>query len=244
MRKLFFLTASLVFGLSLCASGVWAALINIPDVTLVQQWDDGSPSPGNVWQDVVGLSEFQTYNATYDTTSHVLTIFTNWGETSSVTISGLTFRAADLFLSFHGNGNWDAAIPLRGTNKGKVFYSPAIETSKDVVGTTAAIYGGEYTTNINLPGPPSFDVPVLVTSAASSDTVSVIWNSLSGNPDFSVAIDLDGVNTGGLDINSFFFLWGTSTCGNDVILGPLPPSLLLLGSGLLGLVGWRRFRNS
>jgi hypothetical protein len=25
---------------------------------------------------------------------------------------------------------------------------------------------------------------------------------------------------------------------------PLPPSALLLGSGLLGLVGWRRFRKS
>lgn len=30
---------------------------------------------------------------------------------------------------------------------------------------------------------------------------------------------------------------------NDVTVVPLPPTVLLFGSGLLGLVGWRRFRN-
>ena len=34
------------------------------------------------------------------------------------------------------------------------------------------------------------------------------------------------------------------TAASDVAAVPLPPSLLLLGSGLLGLAGWRRFRKN
>jgi hypothetical protein len=35
---------------------------------------------------------------------------------------------------------------------------------------------------------------------------------------------------------------GTFTGSIDVV--PLPPTVLLLGSGLIGLAGWRRFRKS
>jgi hypothetical protein len=48
--------------------------------------------------------------------------------------------------------------------------------------------------------------------------------------------------------------WGTGYASNDSFdmgvridggaLVPLPPTVLLLGSGLLGLVGWRRFRKA
>jgi hypothetical protein len=39
-------------------------------------------------------------------------------------------------------------------------------------------------------------------------------------------------------------VWNTFALTGTVTAVPLPPTVLLLGSGLLGLVGWRRFRKS
>ena len=38
------------------------------------------------------------------------------------------------------------------------------------------------------------------------------------------------------------YLWTSLQATSAVV--PLPPTVWLLGSGLLGLVGWRRFRKS
>ena len=246
-KKMYLLSASLVLVLSLCTSGVWGTELQFPDVTLIQKWSGNQAVPGDHWVDVEGPNSFNTYSATYETSTKVLTIFTNWEENRvSDPIGGLSFTTAALFLDFDHNGSWDAGIPLHGGNKGKVFYSPlTFQTSQGVVGNNQdVVYGGLYTTNVApLTGPPSFVVPVLVSATASLDTASVIWSNPAGsNPDNAVAINLSGVNNGFNPLD-FDFLWGTTTCGNDVIIGtiPLPPSLLLFGSGLLGLVGLRRF---
>jgi YD repeat-containing protein len=264
MRKTILLIMSLLLALGLGASGAWGDVVTCPDnnvlpppnggqANFVQVWSAGfALAGGTIWEDVVGAhNPFATSRATYDTASHILTIFTNWGEntTSTVnTVPPITFVTADLFLNFgNGGATWDAAIPLSGADKGKVFYDPTFDTSIAVVGARVVNFGGKYTTNINGAGTAGniFDIPVTVTSAASADTASVIWNSIV-DPDalFSVAIDLSNVDNG-FNPNNFTFLWGTSTCGNDVITCtpiPLPPSLLLLGSGLLGL-GVMRFRR-
>ena len=248
-KKMYFLSVSLVLALSLCTSGAWGTVVQFPDNTLIQVWSGNQPLTPDHWVDVEGTRQFNTYSATWDTGNHVLTIFTNWSEDASSTIGGITFRAAALFLDVDHNGTWDAAIPLRGSDKGDVYYTPlTFQTSQDVVGTnTDVTYGGLYTNNINSPGPPSFVVPVLVTGTASADTAAVTWTDLNNSdltkPDFSVAINLSNVHNGfNPNDQNLGFLWGTTTCGNDVII-PLPPSLLLFGSGLLGLLGLRRFRK-
>ncbi len=67
---------------------------------------------------------------------------------------------------------------------------------------------------------------------------------------YEIKIRLSGIE-GFNPSAGFAFVWGTGTCGNDAIVNglaagvapvPLPPSVLLLGSGLLGLalLGFRR----
>ncbi|MGB8993282.1 MAG: hypothetical protein WCD80_14605 [Desulfobaccales bacterium] len=253
-KKMYILSAGLVLVLSLCTSGAWGSVMTFPDTTLIQVWSGNQPVIENgldKWVDVEGTRQFNTYYATYNNVSHVMTIFTNWSEDATSTVGGITFRAAALFLDFNHDGTWDAGIPLRGDDKGMVYYitSPSdYQTSQQVVGTnTDVTYGGVYTTNINAPGPPSYPVPVIVTATVSANTAPVTWTNLNNDdlskPDFSVAINLSGVDNGfnPNDLN-LDFLWGTTTCGNDVII-PLPPSLLLFGSGLLGLVAFRRLRK-
>ena len=90
------------------------------------------------------------------------------------------------------------------------------------------IYGGRY--DFNDPKP----VPVLTGTDIPSFQTDVVWQTLAGNPNFSVSIDLSGLNLGS---NGWSFVWGAGTCANDTAMGavPIPGTVWLLGSGLLGL---------
>lgn len=248
MRKMMLVVMSLMLTLSLGATGAWGGVLDFSDVTLIQNWS-GAGHKG-AWQDVVGTDvPFNTFKATFDTSSHVLTMFTNWDPTKSPVptgIPGVNFSTADLFLNFNPLTNAAfAAVTLGnllGANTGTVFFNPTFKTSQDLfLPSGLSQFGGVYTTNINSAGPPSFKIPVKATGGTSTGTATVTWASLGATePLFSFAIDLDDI--AGLNTNNASFLWGTATCGNDVITGtvPVPPTLLLLGSGLLGLGFMRR----
>jgi hypothetical protein len=121
------------------------------------------------------------------------------------------------------------------------------------------IYGGEYRKSDTSAS--SGNVPVLATG--SSDTTSGItasWsNNINTNPyyqanagDYILSILFPGLD--GNNGNDIVFLWASGTCANGVVFGtydnplsppgvPVPPSALLLGSGLLGLALLRHRRK-
>ncbi|MGO9175291.1 MAG: PEP-CTERM sorting domain-containing protein [Desulfobaccales bacterium] len=84
---------------------------------------------------------------------------------------------------------------------------------------------------------PNFNSFNLVSITGYPPTVDPI---LSFNAD-QLIVNFNAASSDNLGTNPGAFYTFSYSYGTPV---PLPPSMLLLGSGLLGLVGWRRFRKS
>ena len=236
MRKTIFLTLILVLGLGLVTTGAWADTF-FPDETLVQEYHPGDP-PG-AWMDVVGPSnEFDIVSATLSLQSngYHLSILTNW----QPGFDSQTIKTGDLFLATDNLAkNWNVAIVLDTNDPnraaGTVYYNPTITTSIQLFGSGGIYYGGQYDE-----ADPN-DVPVMGTSDETGSALVQWYLGYSGSLNM-VDILLSDIN--GFDPLSFQFLAASATCANDVIVGtvPIPGTLLLLGSGLLGMagLGWRK----
>jgi PEP-CTERM motif len=212
----------------------WGYTFN--DTTLVEPWKAGGAT-GAPWTDLIGPADtFDTFGANY--MGGILTIFTNWNPNKDG-FANAAVKTADLFIGPSPGGNFAFAIQLDTLTGTGLVYSgltPALyQTSDDIFkGLTNLTYGGQYDQAAAklVPVLATFPIPPL------TDT-SVVWTIPGGGLPNQVAIDLSGI--GGLGNG---FVWGTATCSNDGFAAvPLPPSVLLLGTGLLGLVGWR-FRKS
>jgi len=267
MRKLRIL--ALTLALLVGAGSAGADIISFGNNTYVQayrynsvsyQTDLGTPASYSnpPWWDRIGKEvDFETYGGNFDTDTKILTINTNWGgATPGNNYTVLNAIAADLFVDTDGNGSFDKAIALSSkkyndptTNSGRyqniyvVGDSSTYHTSQDVFGGNGvfggAYYGGRY--NINNPTP----VPVWANSTTALGTAAVSWTS--GSDPQSVTVDLSGILPSNIGDHSFSILWATGTCANDTAEAtfgyhavPLPPSVLLLAIGLLGLAGLRK----
>jgi hypothetical protein len=239
VKKIFylFLTVSLVL---LSTSGVMATTYTFMDTTLVQPWKGNSPT-GAAWTDVEGENYFNTYQVDVTLTGNDVKfeIYTNYPSTGHNFGGSIgVVPPADLALDLDGNGVFEKGVALSahdGLTVGQLYDVTTWKSAQQLFGPgSPGTYGGRYG------NPSDAKVPYTKIAAVSGTgilaSVDTNWNPIGSNPDYRVDVVLDGVNSLG-DWDNLTFFWGTGTCDNDGITGtvPLPPSILLLGSGLLGL---------
>jgi len=252
-RIIVILVSILVLGIS----GAWADSYQFMPTTQVVSYNAYSPSNwGGYWHSVIANSTDTNFNIVgANLVGSTLDIYTGWKGGSNLDDTGV---AADLTLTSNGTtymvrlydtGNHNT------TQLGEIFKNPSNNNSQYYFGPqTNYIYGGAYG-NGATPYALAPPVPVWATSGDTGKTTGVTWTNLNntlglGYDVWEVAIDLSGIS--GFDTsNDFSFLYPSATCANSVLTGdflptgkvPLPPTALLLGTGLLGLGVLRRARK-
>ena len=253
----FFLTLGLMLGMWTNQSLAYTQ--TYLDNTLIQASGSSSVYTQGQWYDTIGGNNYELYkiDVTWSGNDVIIDIYTN---TSGNRISG--DYVADLALDLDQNGYWETGIVLKNNDRTTLDNNTLYTFSNanndqwqvaDDFSSLGGVWGTKYDRSNN-PNPAGshdpYDPPVrLITDVTpiSSQTITASWGvAPNGSPtSYLLEITLAGVNLNG-DWNDFDILWGTQTCANDTMYAqvhtPIPASVFLLGSGLLGLslVGWRR----
>ena len=203
------------------------------------------------WPDYIG-AHFDTKGIDVNMTGSniIITMYTNFD--GLYTYSGDNFYAADLGLDLNLNGTYEYGVVLTHGTGGDQDYSAALYKG----GTWKSSYNileGNTINNLSYgefyPEPSSNRKAwVKMDSGTKKGDVTInISSSPSGLWEWTLTIDKNLFDSGDLD-NQMGIFWATGTCANDVVEGvvPIPPTILLLGSGLLGfgLLSRRRKGNT
>jgi hypothetical protein len=168
----------------------------------------------------------------------------------------------DLFLNMDGtfaSNGFTTALDLGNGIYRAVGDATTYKTSMQLWRNTGWIYGGEYRTSTTAATSGNVPVDALGNVISNNLPITASWSqNVISNPLYHAGVGTNILSilfTGmdGNDGNDVTFLWGAASCANGVVFGviegevspppvPVPPSALLLGTGLLGL-GLLRYRR-
>ncbi|MGO9177501.1 MAG: hypothetical protein ACLQED_15400 [Desulfobaccales bacterium] len=231
MKKTLLLIFMVAAGVALCVTGAWAYQFNPTTEVEAYQNSGVSSYPGwTGWFPVIASSGDNNFNIQgANLVGSNLEIFTSW---PGATGGDLGAVAADLFLYSAGQ-SWAVRLSNTSGQMGGLFINPTYNNPISYFSSTGYIYGGAYDEANPQP------VPVWA-NGSPIGYQAVTWGT------GVVEVSLAGIT--GFNIGDFSFIYPSATCANSVLIGsvPLPPSVLLLGTGLLGLalLGFPRKRRA
>lgn len=260
---LLFLAIATMIG-SLSTSGARADTIKtavIDDQTLVYPWSGtgrNTSSPFNQWTDIVA-NDPVNWDIKRVEVSWLLTAPGDARETITMNIYtnyplyGGEAGTADVWLQNKNTGEVAGILLHDGSDKlvsGITWASSRTTTIPNQWSNGSWIYAGEYAPQGTAPNPGTLPLTSILNYSNTLGTVSV---DQASNPDptdskyiTTLVFPLNFLNG---EWTNFDFTVMSGTCANEVVAGtavpahaPLPPSVLLLGSGLagIGLLGLRR----
>jgi len=243
---------TVIMGLVLLApGGAGAYTETILDNTLVlpYRWTAPSTYPGwTNWTDVIANTpsawNIDRVAVTWSGANLAMQIFTNYPK------GGLDGAGnADIALDPSQNGSWNVGVKMSGADQGKIYTVSSWTHPQNISLWTGGneIYGGQYDQS-------AAKTPNVQIAAGTNNLgqATVDWVTLPSGDTTKYRIDVTfpgNFNTSGI-WNSFDFQVGTGTCANEMMAAsastshvPVPASVLLLGTGLVGVVLLRRRRR-